>query len=33
MNILLFFIGIFIGVVAMSIMMVNKRENLEERKS
>ena len=30
MNILLFFIGIFIGVLAMSMMMVNKRENRDE---
>jgi len=30
MNILLFFIGVFIGVLAMSIMMINKRENVEE---
>jgi len=32
MNILLFFIGTFIGVLAMSIMMINKRENLDESK-
>jgi len=30
MNILLFFIGTFIGVLAMSIMMINKKENVEE---
>jgi hypothetical protein len=30
MNILLFFIGIFIGVLAMGIMMINKREDIDE---